>query len=70
MGIIISIMGALVISLLGSASIFLLIGGLEYLSTFMPMWKAWDIIGLTSGIIGGLLFLALFLFIRRLLKEP
>jgi hypothetical protein len=69
MGIVISILSALVISLLGSASLFLLIGSLEYLSTFMPMWKAWDIMGLTSGVIGGLLFLVLFLIIRRELKS-
>ena len=48
-GIIISILLALVISLLGSAVLFLTIGQLKYLSTFMPAWMAWDIMGLTSG---------------------
>jgi di/tricarboxylate transporter len=68
MGIIIGVLAALVVSLLGSASIFLLIGSLKYLSTFMPEWEAWDIMGLTSGLIGGLLFLVLFIFIRRRLR--
>ena len=68
-GIIVSILSALVISFLGSASIFVLIGSLKYLSTFMPEWKAWDIMGLTSGVVGGLLFLALFIVIRKRLRS-
>jgi hypothetical protein len=70
MGIVISILSALVISLLGSASLFLVIGSLEYLSTFMPMWKAWDIMGLTSGVIGGLLFLVLFFDHQKGVEVP
>jgi hypothetical protein len=67
--IIISVLLALVISLIGSASLFLLIGSLKYLSTFMPEWKAWDIMGLTSGVIGGLLLVVLFIIIRKQLKS-
>jgi di/tricarboxylate transporter len=68
-GIIVSVLSSLVISLLGSASILLLIGSLKYLSTFMPEWKAWDIMGLTSGVVGGLLFLVLFTIIRKRLRS-
>jgi hypothetical protein len=67
-GIVTSIMLSLVISLLGSASLFILIGSLEYLETFMPAWRAWDIMGLTSGVIAGVLFLALYMIIRRQLQ--
>jgi di/tricarboxylate transporter len=68
-GIIVSVLLALVISLIGSASLFILIGSLKYLSTFMPQWEAWYIMGLTSGVIGGLLFLVLFIVIRKRLKS-
>ena len=67
-GIIGSVLLALVISLLGSAALFLLIGQLKYLSTFMPAWEAWDIMGLTSGVIGALLLLVLFIIIRKQLR--
>ena len=67
-GIIVSVLLVIVISLIGSAILFLLIGSLKYLSTFMPAWKAWGIIGLISAVIGILLFLALFLFIRNQLR--
>jgi hypothetical protein len=36
--------------------------------TFMPAWKAWYITGITSGVIGALLLLALFIIIRKQLK--
>ena len=68
-GIIVSVLLALVISLFGSASLFILVGSLKYLSTFMPEWKAWDIMGITSGVVGGLLLLVLFIFIRKRLKS-
>jgi di/tricarboxylate transporter len=67
-GIVVSILLALIISLIGSAALFLLIGQLKYLSTFMPAWQAWDIMGLTSGVIGALLLLVLFIFIRKQLR--
>jgi hypothetical protein len=70
MGIITSVLVSLVISLLGTASLFLTIGELKYLSMTMPAWKAWDIMGLTSGVVGGVLFLALFLIIRRQFRSP
>ncbi|MGA2681811.1 MAG: hypothetical protein ABSF44_08440 [Candidatus Bathyarchaeia archaeon] len=66
--IIISILVSLVISFIGSASLFILIGSLKYLMTFMPAWKAWYITGITSGVIGALLLLALFIIIRNQLK--
>ena len=68
-GIVIGILTSLVITLLGSASLFLEIGSLKYLSTFMPEWKAWEIMGLTSGVVGGALFLVLFIVVRRQLRS-
>ena len=63
--IIIGILLSLVISFLGSASLFILIGSLKYLMTSMPAWIALYIIGITSGVIGALILLALFLIIRK-----
>lgn len=65
MGIITSILISLVITMLGTADLFLTIGELKYLSTMMPAWKAWDIMGVTSGVSGAILFLVLFLVIRK-----
>ena len=67
-GIIVSILLAIVISLFGSAVLFLIVGQLKYLSTFMPAWMAWDIMGLTSGAIGALFLLVLYLIIRKQLR--
>ena len=67
-GIIVSIMMTLIISLIGTAALFLIIGQLKYLSTFMPDWLAWDIMGLTSGTIGALLLLVLFIIIKKKLR--
>jgi hypothetical protein len=67
--IIVSVLTALVISFIGSASLFILIGSLKYLMTFIPAWKAWYITGITSGFIGTLIFLVLFLFIRKQLSS-
>jgi di/tricarboxylate transporter len=67
-GIIVSVLLAVIISLIGSAALFLLIGQLKYLSTFMPAWQAWDVMGLTSGVIGALLLLVLFIFLRKQLR--
>ena len=66
--IIIIILVSMVILFIGSAYLFILIGSLKYLMTFMPAWKAWYITGITAGIIGALLFLALFIIIRKQLK--
>jgi amino acid transporter len=68
-GITASILLALVIASIGSAALFLLIGSLKYLSTFMPAWQAWTIMGLTSAAIAGLLFLVLFIIIRKQLRS-
>jgi di/tricarboxylate transporter len=70
MGVVVGVLTTLVISLLGSAALFILIGSLRYLETFMPAWQAWDIMGLTSGAIGGLLFLLLIIIIRKQLRSP
>jgi len=68
-GIIVGVLVALAISLAGSAALFLLIGSLKYLSTSMPAWQAWTIMGLTSAVIAGLLFLALFIIIKKQLRS-
>ena len=68
-GIIVSVLVALVILLVGSAVLFLLIGSLKYLSTLMPVWQAWAIMGFTSAAIAGLLFLVLFIIIKKQLRS-
>src|SRR5665647_417873 len=69
-GIVGGVLLTLGISLIGSASLFILIGSLKYLSTMMPSWEAWYIIGITSGIAAAVLFLALFIIIKKQLKSP
>jgi hypothetical protein len=61
---------ALGISLAGSAALFILIGSLRYLETFMPAWQAWLIMGATSAVVAAALFVALFLIIRKQLPAP
>jgi len=68
--IVISILLSLVISFLGSASLFILIGSLKYLMTLMPAWQAWYITGITSAVIGVLILLALYIILRNQLKAP
>ena len=65
-----SVLMALGISFIGSASLFILIGSFKYLSTTMPEWEALYIMGITSGVIAGGLFLALFIVIRKQLSSP
>ena len=67
--IIIGILVSLIISFLGSAAVFTLIGSLKYLSTFMPAWKAWYVIGISSGVTGALILLVLLLIIRKQLRS-
>jgi uncharacterized membrane protein YccC len=67
--IIIIILVSMVILFIGSAYLFILIGSLKYLMTFMPAWKAWYITGIITIVIGALLFLALFIIIRKRLKS-
>jgi len=67
--IIIVILISLVILFIGSAYLFILVGSLKYLMTFMPAWKAWYITGITSGVIGALFILALAIIIRKRLKS-
>lgn len=66
----VSVLLAIGISLAGSASLFILIGSLRYLQTFLPAWAAWYIIGATSAIAAAVLFIALYLIIRRQLSNP
>ncbi len=68
-GIIVSVLVALVILSVGSAVVFLLIGSLKYLSTLMPVWQAWTIMGLISAALAGLLFLVLFTIIKKQLRS-
>ena len=65
-----SVLMALGISFIGSASLFILIGSFKYLSTSMPAWEALYIMGITSGITAAALFLALFIIIRKQLSSP
>lgn len=65
-----SVLISLGISFIGSASLFILIGSFKYLSTSMPAWEALYIMGITSGVTAGLLFLALFIIIRNQLRSP
>ncbi len=68
-GIIGSILLALIIAFIASAALFLLIGSLKYLSTFMPVWAAWITMGVTAAIIAGALFIVLYLLIRKELSS-
>ena len=65
-----SVLMALGISFLGSASLFILLGSFKYLRTSMSAWEALYIMGITSGVIAGVLFFALFIMIRRQLRSP
>ncbi len=65
-----SVLMALGISFIGSASLFILIGSFKYLSTSMPAWEALYIMGITSGVTAGVLFFALFVIIRKQLRSP
>ena len=65
-----SVLMALGISFLGSASLFILLGSFKYLRTSMPAWEALYIMGIMSGVIAGVLFFALFIMIRRQLRSP
>ncbi len=67
--IIVAILGALVISFIASASLFSLIGSLNYLMTFMPAWEAWYITAISSGVIGVLILLVLLLSIKKQLNS-
>lgn len=58
------------ISMAGAASLFFLIGSLRYLQTFLPAWQAWFVIAGTSGVVAAVLFVALFLIIRKQFTTP
>jgi phosphotransferase system glucose/maltose/N-acetylglucosamine-specific IIC component len=58
------------ISLIGAASLFLLIGSLKYLSLFMPQWEAWFIIGITAIVAAVAIFVSLFFIIKKQLSTP
>jgi TRAP-type C4-dicarboxylate transport system permease small subunit len=61
---------ALGILLVGTAALFLLIGSLKYLSTFMPQWEAWYIMGISAAIAAAAFFASLFLIIKKQLSSP
>jgi amino acid transporter len=65
MGILTAILVSLGILMLGTAYLFLTIGGLKYLSTSMPVWEAWAIMGVTSGVSGAVVLVVLFLILRK-----
>lgn len=69
-GIVGSVLMALGISFLGTASLFILIGSFKYLSTSMPAWEALYVMGIVSGVIAAVLFLGLYFMIRRQLRSP
>lgn len=56
---------ALVVAFFGVAVLFILVGLLKYLSTFMPAWEAWFVIGVTSAVIGAVVLVGLFLILRK-----
>lgn len=64
-GIATGILMAVAISLVGSASLFFLIGSLRYLETFLPAWQAWLIIGATAAVVAAALLITLALIIWR-----
>ena len=66
--IIASILLALAIAFFGAAALFVLVGSLKYLSTFVPAWEAWFVVGIASAIIGALLLLGLFIILRKQLR--
>ncbi len=65
-----SVLITLGISLIGSASLFILIGSFKYLSSSMPAWEALYIMGITSGVTAGILFFALFIIIKKQFSSP
>jgi O-antigen ligase len=65
-----SVLMALGISFLGTASLFILIGSYKFLSASMPAWEALYVMGITSGVIAGVLFFALFIVLRNQLRSP
>ncbi|MCW4025074.1 MAG: hypothetical protein NWF01_08580 [Candidatus Bathyarchaeota archaeon] len=65
-----SILLAVAISFLGSASLFLLVGSLKYMKMFVPAWLAWIIMGITAIIIAIVLIIVLYLIIRKQLSSP
>ena len=68
-GVITGILSSLVISLVGSASLFFLIGNIEYLKTIMPVWDAWEIAGIELAVGAVAVFFVLFLILRKQLKS-
>src|SRR5512138_1154368 len=56
---------ALAILIAGTASLFFLIGSLRYLETFLPAWQAWLVMAAIAGVIATILFIALYILIRK-----
>ena len=70
---IISIIGivliAVVVSFIGSAVLFILLGSYKYLTLFLPAWEAWIVMGITALVIGIIFLVAVFLIVRSQLKS-
>jgi len=60
-----TILLSVAISMIGAASLFFLIGSLQYLQTFMPAWQAWLVIGGTAAVVAAALLISLALIIWR-----
>lgn len=61
---------AMVIAFIGTAVVFIIIGGYKYFSMYLPAWLAWILMGVISIIIGVVLLVAVFFIIRNQLKTP
>ena len=51
------VLGGIGVTFLAAGSIFILIGIVGYLSTFMPNDLAWGLVGLVAALVGGVLLL-------------
>jgi len=65
-----AILLVLAITLAGTAALFLLIGSLRYLQTFLPTWQAWLVMAAASALIAAILFLTLYYLVKRLFTTP
>ena len=71
-GVVVAVLVAVVASLFGSTVLFLLIGSILYLATFLPYWLAFIIIGVTALVAGVAILVAVYIIISKKLgsKEP
>lgn len=64
------ILVAVVIAFIGTAVVFIVIGGYKYLSMFLPAWLAWMVMGLISIIVGLAFLFVVYIIIRNQLRSP